>query len=133
MQCGLGASSQANRLRASCRVVYRDKGGRGDWIENSRSAATLSSLFALQWFSHQTCLLNQGPHSTKTANCVPMSCPPFCPFSVPTQVLSFSTLFYLPSNSFLSCCVRLIFPGFCQVGKHCVGSLAFPRCLSNSH
>lgn len=33
-----------------------------------------SSPFALQWFSHQPNLLNQGPASTKTANYAHMSC-----------------------------------------------------------
>lgn len=65
MHCGLGASSQANRLRASCLQTRRGRGGRP---EDSGSAAALSSLFALQWFSHQTRLLNQRPPLTKAAN-----------------------------------------------------------------
>lgn len=62
--------------------------------------SSLSSLFALQWFSHQTRLLNQRPPSTKTANYVQMRYPPPCPFRVPSRVLSFSTLFYLTSTHF---------------------------------
>ncbi len=97
MQCGLGASSQASGPWASCLQRQRGRGGRP---EDSRSATALSSLFALQWFSHQTRLLNQRPLSTKTANYVQMRCPPPCPFRVPSRVLSFSTRFYLASTLF---------------------------------
>ncbi len=97
MQCGSGASSQANRLRASCLQRQRGRGGRP---ENSGSTTTPSSLFALRWFSHQTRLLNQRPPSTKTANYASARCPPLCCFRVPIRVLSFSTPFYVASILF---------------------------------
>lgn len=80
-------------------------GGMGG-LENSRSATAPSSLFALQWFSHQTCLLNQGPPSTKTANYVPMRCPPLhpVPFVCPPGLYHSVLCFILPPLfSFLLC------------------------------
>lgn len=126
MHCGLGASSQANRLRASCLQRRRGRGGRP---EDSGSAAALSSLFALQWFSHQTRLLNQRPPLTKAANYASMRCPPPpCRFRVPIRVSSFSALFYVASTVSL----WLIFPGLGQMGKHSDASLTFSWSLCNS-
>lgn len=42
--------------------------------QSAPTPPALSSPFALQWFSHQPNLLNQGPASTKTANYAHMSC-----------------------------------------------------------
>lgn len=128
MQCGLGASSQENRLWASCLVVYRDREGegRGGWSGNSRSVSAFSSLFALQWFSHQTCLLNQGPPLTKTANYAPMKCPVLFFFVSPTgfyhSLLRFNSLQFLSrllcltyfsmsrSSGKTVCCISGLFP-----------------------
>lgn len=129
MQCGLGASSQENRLWASCLVVYRDREGegRGGWSGNSRSVSAFSSLFALQWFSHQTCLLNQGPPLTKTANYAPMKCPVLFFFCVPNRVLSFSTPFQLASIPFSLALSNLFFHVSLQ-WENCVLHLwPFPR------
>lgn len=102
MHCGLGASSQANRLRASCLQRRRGRGGRP---EDSGSAAALSSLFALQWFSHQTRLLNQRPPLTKAANYASMRCPP------PTLPLSCSHPGFIPLCPVLCCfhCLALTY------------------------
>lgn len=130
MQCGLGASSQADRL---CLQRWRGRGGQARGLQIHRS----SSLFALQWFSHQTRLLNQGPPLNKDRQLCPHQMPPPPPWSlcVPTRVLSFGTLFYLASTLFslslsLSCFDWLLFPGLSQMGKHYVASVAFSWCLT---
>lgn len=71
-----------------------------------------SKLFALHWFSHQPCLLNQGPPSSKTANYAQMRChpvpflsPPMFPFS--TLLCLVSILFFpAPSDLFFQVTVR---------------------------
>lgn len=110
MHCGLGASSQANRLRASCLQTRRGRGGRP---EDSGSAAALSSLFALQWFSHQTRLLNQRPPLTKAANypSTRWGPPPTLPLSC-------------PHPGFILLC-----PVLCCF--HCLALTYFPRSRSN--
>lgn len=89
MQCGLGASSQADRL---CLQRWRGRGGQARGLQIHRS----SSLFALQWFSHQTRLLNQGPPPQQrppimpTSDAPPTTLVPLCPY--PGFVIRYSVL-----------------------------------------
>lgn len=65
MRCGWRATSQQTGGKPVVELSAETWGG---GASNSWIATALSSLFALQWFSHRTCLLNQGPPSTKTDN-----------------------------------------------------------------
>lgn len=97
MLCGLGASSQANRLRASCLQRQRGRGGRP---EDSRSSAALSSLFALQWFSHQTQPIKSKPPFDKDRQLCLDEMPPTLQLSYPPFFLSFSAPFCLAPSVF---------------------------------
>lgn len=92
------------------------------------------SMFALQWFSHLTCLLNQGPPLNESDNYAPMSCNPPILF----HILSLCCFFYIPYQP----CFILLPPvssfALCDLSfqvlvkwENTVASLAFSQCLCN--
>lgn len=131
MRCGSG---QAVRQSGCESVVLRDRGGRGGRPEGSR----LQHISALQWFSHQPGLLNQGPLSTKTANYARPRCHPTSSLtlSLPLPV-SIPPLLSLPLSLFsvlLSTLARSASLSRATVQReNLISSLPIPWFLCDSH